>query len=244
MKKQVWHIYERVYDSILLRLIPYRRLLINAVQGLNPSDGLSYLDAGCGTGNLLAMLLSSGLKIEAVGADFSPAMLKRAAVKLENSGNRVRFFEVDLNKELPFDNSQFDGATCLNVLYALSEPDLFIRELNRVLKPGGVMIISTPLLEPKIIPIVKEHLDALKAENPRFWLAVFAGQVIGVFLPTLLFVLINLFIKGNKDLKFYSREELSTLISSAGFELEKVELIYGNQNWLIRAVKQNMPSVN
>jgi ubiquinone/menaquinone biosynthesis C-methylase UbiE len=171
-------------------------------------------------------------------------MLKRAAAKLEKNGSRVRFFEVDLNKELPFENSQFDGATCLNVIYALSEPDLFIRELSRVLKPGGVVIISTPLLEPKIFPIVKEHLDALKAESPRFWFAVFAGQVIGVFFPTLLFVMINLFIKGNKDLKFYSREELSTLISSAGFELEKVELVYGNQNWLIRAVKQNSPYVN
>ena len=244
MKKQVWHLYERVYDSILLRLIPYQRLLKNAVQNLNSRDGLAYLDAGCGTGNLLALLLSTDLRIEAVGADFSPAMLKRAAVKLESSGNRVRFFEVDLNKELPFANSQFDGATCLNVLYALNEPDLFIRELNRVLKPGGVVIISTPLLRPKIFPIAKEHLDALKAESPRFWLAVFAGQVIGVFFPTLLFVLINLFIKGNKDLKFYSREELSALISSAGFELEKVELVYGNQNWFIRAVKQNSLDVN
>lgn len=239
MKRQVWHLYERVYDSILLRLIPYRRLLKNAVQSMNPSDGLAYLDAGCGTGNLLALLLSTGLEIEAVGADFSSAMLKRAAVKLESSGNQVRFFEIDLNKELPFEDFLFDGATCLNVLYALSEPELFIRELNRVLKPGGVVIISTPLLEPKIFPIVQEHLDALKAESPRFWLVVFAGQVIGVFFPMLLFVLINLFIKGNKDLKFYSREELSTLISLAGFELEKVELVYGNQNWLIRAVKTN-----
>lgn len=240
MKKQIWHLYERVYDSILLRLIPYRRLLKNTAQNLNPLDGQVYLDAGCGTGNLLALLLSSNPGIEAVGADFSTAMLKRAAAKLQNSGRRIRFFELDLNKELPFDNSYFDGATCLNVLYALSEPDLFIRELNRVLKPGGVVVISTPLLEPKIFPIVREHLDALKAESPRFWIVIFAGQVIGVFFPTLLFILINLFIKGNKDLKFYSREELSKLISSAGFELNKVEHVYGNQNWLIRAAKQSL----
>jgi ubiquinone/menaquinone biosynthesis C-methylase UbiE len=239
MKKQVWHLYERVYDSILLRLIPYRRLLKNAVQNLNPSDGQVYLDAGCGTGNLIALLLSSSPGTEAVGADFSSAMLKRAAGKLESSEKRVRFVELDLNKELPFEDSLFDGATCLNVLYALSEPQLFIRELNRVLKPGGAVVISTPLLEPKIFPIVREHLDALKAESPRFWLAVFAGQVLGVFFPTLLFILINLFIKGNKELKFYSREELGTLISSAGFELDKVEQVYGNQNWLIRAAKLN-----
>jgi ubiquinone/menaquinone biosynthesis C-methylase UbiE len=244
MEKQVWHLYEKVYDSILLRLIPYRRLLKNAVQGLNPCDGMVYLDAGCGTGNLLALLISSGLEIEAVGADYSPAMLKRSAEKLGNSGNRVRFFELDLNKELPFDNCQYDGAICLNVLYALGEPELFIRELNRVLKPGGVAIISTPLLEPRIFPIVREHLDVLKAENPRFWLAVFAGQVIGVFFPTLLFVLINLFIKSYKDFKFYSREELDKLITSAGFELKKVEIVYGNQNWLISAVKQSRLNVN
>jgi hypothetical protein len=54
----------------------------------------------------------------------------------------------------------------------------------------------------------------------------------------------NLFIKSYKDFKFYSREELDKLITSAGFELKKVEIVYGNQNWLISAVKQSRLNVN
>jgi ubiquinone/menaquinone biosynthesis C-methylase UbiE len=237
MEKFIWQLYERVYDAVLLRLIPYRRLIDRSVREMRASKGNAYLDAGCGTGNLLLLLTSSGREIEATGVDFSPAMLKRAGKKLDRSGNRVRLLQHDLNSALPFSSSLFDGITCLNVLYALGKPEVLVKELHRVLKPGGRAIISTPLKEPKIFPIVGEHVETLKAENPRFWPVVFCVQVLGVFFPVLLFILINLFIKGNSDFKFYPREEIVALISSAGFELQQVDLVYGSQNWFIEAVK-------
>jgi ubiquinone/menaquinone biosynthesis C-methylase UbiE len=235
--KYIWHLYERVYDAILLRLIPYRRLIERAAWEVKISNGGAYLDAGCGTGNLLVLLLSAGRDINVTGVDFSSAMLMRAEKKLNVNGRRVSLLQHDLNKVLPLGSSLFDGITCLNVIYALGKPEVLVEELHRVLKPGGKAIISTPLKEPKILPIVREHLDALKVESPRWWAAKFCGQVIGVFFPTLLFVLINLFIKGNSDFKFYPREEIVILLSSAGFELKKIDLVYGNQNWFIEATR-------
>lgn len=233
----VWQVYAKVYDIILLKLTPYRKLMERALREVITLNGRAYLDVGCGTGNLLALLLSSGRDIKVTGIDFSPSMLKRAEKKIDRGGNRIRLLQHDLNSNLPFNSSLFDGITCINVLYALEKPEVLVGELNRILKPGGKAIISTPLKEPKMLPIVREHLDALKAENPRFWAAVFLVQVLGVLFPTLIFVIVNLFIKGNSDFKFYQREEIVTLIISAGFELRKVDLVYGSQNWFIEAVK-------
>jgi len=237
MEKFIWQLYERVYDAILLRLIPYVKLIERTVLEIDPRNGKAYLDAGCGTGNLLVLLSSAGREVEATGIDFSPAMLKRAKKKLVDSESLVRLVQHDLNSALPFNNSLFDGITCLNVIYALGKPEVLVGELHRVLKPGGRAIISTPLKEPKIMPIVREHLDALKDENPRLWLVIFSKQVLGVFFPVLLFVIVNLFIKGNSNFKFYPREDIVNLISSAGFELQKIDLVYGSQNWFIEAVK-------
>ena len=239
MDNKFWQFYERVYDMILLRLSPYQVMLEKAFLLLEPRKGLTYLDAGCGTGNFLRLLSASTDDDHLYGVDFSPAMLNRAKEKLGQNKTNVTLREADLNKELPFANHLFDGIVCLNVIYAISEAEHLVNEFRRILKPGGRLVLSTPLKEPKITPIISEHLDTLKKNHPKTWHFVFAGQVLEVLFPMFVFILINIFIKRKKDFTFYSQEEIKELLTSAGFKTETLMLTYGEQNWLICATIDN-----
>ena len=155
MEKLLWQLYERFYDLVLLSLIPYQRMLLKAYHKLAPVKGQHYLDAGCGTGNLMKLLHEKNPDIKLTGVDFSPAMLKCASNKLAKSDSEISFLELDLNRELPFVSQSFKGATCINVLYALKKPEHALKELNRVLVDNGRLIVITPLMNPGIVDIIK-----------------------------------------------------------------------------------------
>ncbi|MGH3089322.1 MAG: class I SAM-dependent methyltransferase [Rubrobacteraceae bacterium] len=111
-----------------------------------PLSEMVLLDAGCGTGNYSVALLPHVKKIEAV--DVNPGMISVASRKL--SGGNVSFHESRID-ELPFDDESLDGAMINQVLHHLPDEtsDGFpahratIREVSRVLKPGGVLTINT-----------------------------------------------------------------------------------------------------
>lgn len=56
----------------------------------------------------------------------------------------------DLNAELPFDTASVDAVTLFNVLYILEDPEKTLREIRRVLKDGGRLYLSVPLIAPEI----------------------------------------------------------------------------------------------
>src|SRR5262249_51858634 len=91
-----WDCYARCYDG-LLNSIPYRRLLDQA-SGLVPAEANTLLDAGCGTGSLLAAIRQRRRAIALHGTDFSEAMLRRARLKVA----QAQFLPADLNAELPY----------------------------------------------------------------------------------------------------------------------------------------------
>ena len=102
-------------------------------------DGLRLLDVGCGTGHHLSDLRARGYEI--AGIDASPEMLEHA--RSNNPGADIRLADVE---QLPFADASFDFVLCVEVLRYLPDPDPTIRELARVLKPGGrVLAIAAPL---------------------------------------------------------------------------------------------------
>jgi SAM-dependent methyltransferase len=76
----------------------------------------------------------------AVGVDFSPATI--AAARREH-GEQAEFVEGDL-RELPFRGEEFDGVVCFETIPHIAEPTRVIAELRRVLRPGGLLLISAP----------------------------------------------------------------------------------------------------
>ena len=99
----------------------------------------SILDAGCGNGRYARFLLRHA-DTDAVltGFDLSRKMLERARSRLRS--NRVTLAVADLTK-LPYADETFDAVVCGWVLEHLPDPTPGLRELARVMKPGGKLLL-------------------------------------------------------------------------------------------------------
>jgi demethylmenaquinone methyltransferase / 2-methoxy-6-polyprenyl-1,4-benzoquinol methylase len=93
------------------------------------------LDLCCGTGDMTFALRRAGKSVaQILGVDFSHAMLKRAQEK--SVGTKLRWIEADALR-LPFADSQFDLITAAFGFRNLADYDAGLREIWRVLRPGG-----------------------------------------------------------------------------------------------------------
>jgi SAM-dependent methyltransferase len=99
----------------------------------------SFLDAGCGTGGMLEHL---GQRGRAVGVDLADEALRLCRER------QVRVARAELTR-LPFAPESFDGVTSFDVIYHqwVVDDGAAVREMARVLRPGGVLLIRVPALE-------------------------------------------------------------------------------------------------
>ena len=100
------------------------------------------LDLGCGQGNSLTDFTELNDKIDWYGIDIekSPEVLSRAETN-------ERFITFD-GINIPFEKGYFDLIYCRQVFEHVKNPRELLKEVNRVLKPGGYFIGSTSHLEP------------------------------------------------------------------------------------------------
>jgi len=97
------------------------------------------LDAGCGNGRYSRFLLAEAdADASITGFDYSQQMLQRARKRLQN--NRVTQVAADLTR-LPFPDTCFDAIVCGWVLEHLPDPRPGLRELARVMRPGGKLLL-------------------------------------------------------------------------------------------------------
>jgi ubiquinone/menaquinone biosynthesis C-methylase UbiE len=141
----------RIYESRLWRRsvvaalalgISFEReqQLIGRVAALSPGDTL--LDLACGPGiytRPFARQVAPGL---VVGLDLSPAMLAHARRRAGAEGlANVALVRGDALR-LPFATGRFDVVNCCGALHLFPDVDLALREVNRMLKPGGRFTVA------------------------------------------------------------------------------------------------------
>jgi ubiquinone/menaquinone biosynthesis C-methylase UbiE len=135
---------DRGYHQVLVRIerdhwwfAALRELVVDTVTRRMP-EGSRILDVGCSTGHVIAEIPND---YERTGADISTGAIRLArAVRPE-----VRFVEASV-EDLPFEDASFDCVLALDVLSdrGVEDEAAALREIRRVLRPGGVLLVQLP----------------------------------------------------------------------------------------------------
>lgn len=134
-----------------------------AARLLAPLPGEVHLDLCSGTGDLaLAVAKRSGGRARVVAADFTFEMLAIGQEKFRRRGVPIPEAGAD-GLRLPFPDATFDGATAAFGVRNFEDLDRGLRELCRVLKPGGRLVVLEFTPEPTgpLAPLVRFHVRTL-----------------------------------------------------------------------------------
>lgn len=155
--------------------------------------GARVLDVGCGGGLLSEAMAASGARVTAL--DLAPELIEVARLHLLESGLDVdyRLQSVEsLADEAP---ASFDAITCMEMLEHVPDPGSVLRACARLLKPGGVLLLST-----------------LNRTPAAFALAIVGAEYIARLLP-----------RGTHDYKqFIKPSELGAWLRAADLQMQDV----------------------
>lgn len=104
---------------------------------LDPQVEDKILDAACGSGRYTKLLQERGATVAA--CDFSSQMLTQARAKCPG----VEMLQVDLNQPLPYKNQSFTKCVCSLSIRHIEDMPAFVKEVFRVLSPGGRFVFSS-----------------------------------------------------------------------------------------------------
>ena len=110
-----------------------QRAVLARIASLSLPRGARVLDAPCGSGALTVALAQEGFS--ATGADLD----SEAAALLGLS-----FTQANLEAALPWQDEHFDAVFCTEGIEHLENHFSFLREIRRILKPGGLLVLTTP----------------------------------------------------------------------------------------------------
>ncbi|HKZ42949.1 MAG TPA: class I SAM-dependent methyltransferase, partial [Candidatus Hodarchaeales archaeon] len=139
--------WSRTYNECLQRYsprmhalydVPFR--LLRQYHGLG--DQKIGLDIGCGDGVTLYKAMLAGGRI--IGVDIEYSGLALARKQIENRMKQTPKLVNSSCYHLPFPDQSFDYVLSVEVIEHLAKPDQFLSEIRRVLRPGGIIVLTTP----------------------------------------------------------------------------------------------------
>ena len=123
-----------------------------------PSTG-KLLEIGCGAGNFLRQAAARGFDI--TGLEYSPYAAERARKTLEGRG-RILHGEIGV---LAAERDAYDVVVLCDVIEHVRHPADFLRDLHRLLKPGGTLLVVTPSLDSWSARVLGSRWMEFKAEH-------------------------------------------------------------------------------
>ena len=174
---QITQVYNRVLaSSVNLNDQGRDQRLRHLLKFANLPTGQRILDVGTGNGRLALMLAEDGAR-DVVGIDISPAMLEVAeylrASSMSPSAQRVNY-RLASAQSLPFRSEGFDAAICRLVLHHTHHPDVIIRELFRLLRPGGILILADLLATDD--PVRRATQNTIEARRNPSHVAIYTAD--------------------------------------------------------------------
>jgi ubiquinone/menaquinone biosynthesis C-methylase UbiE len=119
-----------------------KEVVLDFVDRYAGGRNLRILDSGCGAGVIMEALLRRGHQV--CGIDIAPDMLRETAETLKEFSLDDAALREGTVERLDFPDRSFDLCLCIGVLQYLEDDELAIKELARVTKPAGQVIISLP----------------------------------------------------------------------------------------------------
>lgn len=126
----------------------YERVKQRLMNWVKPGPGHSILDVGCGAGYFLCLIRDiyrkQGHEPHLSGIDISTAQLSYMARRMVKEGVQDANIVHANSEYLPFADRSFDLVTCSEVIEHVRNPERALSEMQRVLKPTGQVLVSTP----------------------------------------------------------------------------------------------------
>ncbi|WP_447983590.1 PilZ domain-containing protein [Nitrospira sp. Nam74] len=250
---QFWHDYLDRSHS-LVNFSEYWHLLDHIHRLLGPiRNNARVLDAGCGNGNFGMFLLIAGsfrsgqlfgeeTRLHYIGMDLVPSGLRQAKTNLIRVAAELRgkfasavrpqsimkasLACMDLNAPLPFHDAHFDHIVCNLVLGYLRDPLFTLRELVRVLVPGGKLILTHFKPQADLTQIYRKFVGLAKRDSERQQ-ATEAAEASGTITQY----------PCEGAFRFFDRQELAMLLMSSGASQPRIYSTFSNQAYLALAEK-------
>lgn len=243
-EKKFWQEYAQIYRN-LEKATPYKFLNKAILNFIEPKEGEIWLDAGCGPAKMSQLIWQKSQKKvqKIVGVDI---VLKPALETLANEekGFPLELIEANLGSFLPFKDETFDGIVANFVLPYVIEFNGkrgkealvgVLKEMYRVLKPGGVLVWSTPKKNVHFEWVFLASLPDML--NPYVYVV---KKDIGRIIQgtRILRHALQIQEKGRLGIyNFLSKEELEEIHYKIGFRRTYWKKTFARQVWVIKAIK-------
>jgi SAM-dependent methyltransferase len=185
-----------------------RRWMSEELRDLSNSSPV--LEVGCGDGSFTADLANQFSNVTAI--DISAGQIAENAARLPG----IKFKQHDVSETFPFPDASFDVIWCSEVLEHLFEPSFALREMHRILKPNGRLLVTVP----------------------------YHGRFKNILIA--LFNWDDHFVPSSPHIRFYTNRSLSRIVGAAGFHSIKIKTcgmgrplrdLFVATNILLRATK-------
>jgi demethylmenaquinone methyltransferase/2-methoxy-6-polyprenyl-1,4-benzoquinol methylase len=199
----------------------WRRIVADELRDILDRADTTVLDVACGTGDL-SLELNKNAKAQIIGIDFCRPMLEIARSKSSTESYKVPYVEADA-MALSFAANSFDAVTIAFGLRNLPNHLSGLKELHRVIKPGGKLIIlecSNPSI-PGFRQLFKFYFERVV---PRIGGVISGSRGAYTYLP-------------DSVSRFPDKKALAALMAEAGFSVVKFQSLTGGTAALHSGVK-------
>jgi len=114
----------------------FRRWMAAELRGLKPDAPV--IEVGCGDASFTTDLAKLSSRVTAI--DISAGQIAENTQRFP----QIKFLQHDLAEKMPFADGSFEIAWCSEVLEHLFDPGFALREMHRVLRPGGKLLVTVP----------------------------------------------------------------------------------------------------
>lgn len=170
------------------------------IEALNPRPGEKIMDLGCGTGYYLFLLSNLPIRLYLTGYDNDEKALNEAKDSLRNKG--IEFILGDSHK-LNLRENSFNKIVASEVLEHLEDDEKALSEIYKILKPGGILLVSTPSIN---YPLFWDPINWILQRV--FDTHIKTGFLSGIW---------------SGHMRLYKKSDLERKFNKVGFEIEASE---------------------